>query len=428
MPVLTQQKEMVRLCVGCGICLGLCTTHAIKLKATKGVLTVNFDYSRCTNCGMCIKACPAIFNLYREDSKIADVLGKIDKIFFGYSTDHNVRYHGASGGVVTALTCYMLRRRLVDKVLVVKMTKFTTDALLTGSEHDVMSAQGSIYFKTFSLRLLPELLYDARKGKRICIVGLPCQISALKRVMRGFESKLYFIGLVCNHVNEIWYLEYVVKKYLPRNARPISIGSRKNGWPGRIKMVFSLNKGLEELSIPSGEFFLLDVSSPLGCILCADHLAATADIVAGDAWHPKFIGKNSSGVSIIMIRTIKGLELVQDAIRDRVLYAGETGLRDLLVTQGDHVVEGTRYAPLRKKLLKRNIIVLLELRNLDELMVALLYIVKDLVSRFKILRRFLGTCLAEKSLLVIVIFLNKQKRRLSLLLLKHNSVSVTSRR
>jgi hypothetical protein len=176
-----------------------------------------------------------------------------------------------------------------------------------------------------------------------------------------------------------------------------------------------------------GALPLSGISSPLGCTLCADHLATSADIVVGDAWHPKFIGENTLGVSITMIRTIKGHELVRDAIRDKVLYADETRLLNLLIIEGNHVIEGIRYAPLRKKLFERNIRVLLELRDLDEFIVTLLYIVKDLVSRFEMLRRFMGTCLAEKSLLVIVIFLNNQKRRLNLLLLKHNNVKFTSR-
>lgn len=413
MSLINQHREMARLCVGCGICLGLCPTGAIKLKATKGMLTMNFDYSHCTKCGMCNKACPALFNLHRKDLKVADALGRIDKFYFGHSTDHDIRYHGASGGVVTALTLYMLKRRHVDKILVVRMTKFTAGALLTDSGYDLRSAQGSIYFKTFSLRILQEIIQHLRKGERVSLVGLPCQISALKRLLRNFEDKIYFIGLICNHVNELWYLEYIVQKYLPKNASPIAIGPRKDGWPGEIKMFFRMNKTLE-LSIPHSKFWGVlpssNISSPLGCMLCEDHLASMADITAGDAWHPKFMKKSSPGVSVMIVRTAKGLKLLEAAVRDGVLYVEEAGLRDLLVTKGHHVIEGTRYAPVRKKLLQHRIIVLRELRDLDRFIVTVLFIMKQLVSRFKILRRFLGTSLAEYSLIIVVDLLDYCKR------------------
>lgn len=249
MDILTQHEYMTRLCVGCGACLGLCPTNAISLK-TNNVLTVNFDYSRCIKCNLCVKACPALSNFYGEKPMIPDVLGKIEKVFFGYSTDYNIRYHAASGGVTTSLVLYMLKQKIVDKVLVTKMDGFTATPILTDNENDVISAQGSIYFKTFSLRILKKLLSNLKKGKRICIVGLPCQISALTKVLRGFEDKLYFVGLICGHVNENWYLRYIIRKYLPKNTESIAIGSRKDGWLGEIRIFFNLNDNLKEIAVP----------------------------------------------------------------------------------------------------------------------------------------------------------------------------------
>jgi len=305
--LITQHQSMSKLCVGCGICLGLCPSNAINLKVTRSVLTVNFDYSRCIKCNLCVKACPALSNFYRKNPTIADALGKIEKVFFGYSTNDNIRYHAASGGVITSLVLYMLTQKIVDKVLVTKMEGFTATPILTDNENDVISAQGSIYFKTFSLRILKKLLYNLKKGKRICIVGLPCQISALKKVLESFENKLYFIGLTCSHVNEIWYLHHIIRKYLPKNAKPIAIGPRKDGWPGETKIFFKSHNNFRELTVPQSKFWgilpSLNISSPLGCLLCTDHLASAVDIVAGDASHPKFTKKGSSGVSIIIART-----------------------------------------------------------------------------------------------------------------------------
>jgi len=419
MNVLTQHKNMIRLCVGCGMCLGICPTNAINLKNTEGMVTVNFDYSRCTTCDLCVKSCPALYNLSREKPTIKDILGRIEKVFFGYSTDDNIRYHAASGGVVTSLALYMLKQKIADKVLVTKMDGFTATPILTDSENNVVSAQGSIYFKTFSLRILKKLLSNLKKGKRICIVGLPCQISTLKKVLRDFEDKLYFISLICNHVNEFWYLQHVMEKYLPKNAEPVAIEPRKDGWPGETKIFFKLNNNFKVLTVPLSKFWgvlpSLNISSPLGCLLCADHLGSDADIVAGDAWHHKFVGKDLFGVSILVARTSKGHKLIEKAIKNRVLYAEEIGLRELLVTQGNHVIEAARYVPLRRKLLQHPITALCEMTELDKLAVILLTLVNRLASRFEVLRRFLGTLLAEKLLRITSLILAHTKALASLL-------------
>jgi len=414
MTVPTQHKDMTRLCVGCGICLGICPVNAINFKTNKGVVTVTFDYSRCTHCATCTKACPALFNLYKKGSKFLDALGRIEKVFFGYSTDDDIRYHAASGGVVTSLVLYMLKRKIVDEVLVVRMEGFTANALLTGNKDDVISAQGSIYFKTFSLRLLPKLLYHLRKGKRVCIVGLPCQISALKKVAKGFEDKLYFIGLICNHVNELWYMEHMLERYLPKDARPLAISSRKDGWPGGVKILFKLkNKNPQEVIVSLSQYWgllpWLNISAPLGCLICSDHLASTADIVAGDAWHPKFMGKNSLGVSILVVRTARGLELAKSAIKDGILYAEEARLQDLQIAQGHDIIEGSQYAPFKQKLLQHRIAAIRELKEIDKSIIALLAIMNRYMLRYKAIRRLLSTSSAEKLLNITLWFLSRHE-------------------
>ena len=414
MDLTTQHKRMVDLCVGCGLCLGICPTNAINVK-TNNALTVNFDYSRCIKCNLCVKTCPALSNFYKEKPTITDVLGKIEKVFFGYSIDDNIRYHAASGGIITSLALYMLKQKVVDKVLVTRVNGFTAVPILTDNENDVISAQGSIYFKTFSLRILKKLLSNLRKGKRICVVGLPCQISAIKKVLRDFADKLYFISLICSHVNEIWYLQHIIEKYLPKNAKPITIGPRKDGWPGENKIFFKSNDKLEECVIPQSKFwgFLpsLNISSPLGCLLCTDHLGSKADIVAGDAWHPKFTGKNHLGVSIMIARTPKGLRLIKAAIKDEVLYAEEANLRDLLIAQGFHLIEGNQYAPLRQKLLQHRITILRELNEIDKTIVLLLTTITMYLLKFKTIRQLLSTSSAEKPLRYISWFLSRQKYR-----------------
>jgi coenzyme F420 hydrogenase subunit beta len=413
--MIRQHKEMSSLCFGCGICLGICPVNAINLKNSKGVTTVNFDYSRCTHCMKCNVVCPALFQLGEKSSNFLNTLGRIEKTYFGYSTDPDIRYHAASGGVITALSLYMLKHKIVDKVLVTRMKGIATDSLLTNNKVDIISAQGSIYFKPFSLRILPELIRQLRERKRICVIGLPCQISALKNVLREFEDNLYFISLICNHTNELWYLEHLLAIYLPKNAKPLMIGSRKNGWPGGIKAVFTVgNKNPQELIIPydTGVWGLLpslNISAPLGCLTCTDHLATAADVVAGDAWHPKFIEKKSPGVSIIVVRTNKGLQIVDSAIKDGNICSETAKLKDLIMAQWQLIIEGSQYGVFRKKLIQHKIWTIGELKELDKTIIALLTVINYFASKTKVVRKLLGTSLAKKSLTIALWQLSERK-------------------
>jgi len=402
--VSSEQRKMIGFCVGCGFCLGVCPTNAIQIKCVNGILTVDFDHSRCVNCAKCVQLCPPLSNLQTIKSNSRNTLERIKKVFFSYSTNNDVRYHGASGGVVTSLLLYMLERKIVNKVLVVRMKGFRVEPLLTDNKDDIISAQGSIYFKTFSLRLLPEIIHEINKGNKLGIVGLPCQIATLKKVLKNSESKVYLIGLICNHTNEYWYIEHIIQKYLPQNTKPLAITPRKNGWPGTIKMVFkSKNQNPQEVKIAHNTQFWsllpsLNLSAPLGCLICADHLASTADIVTGDAWHPKFIGKDSQGISIIIARTNKGLELIEQAIKNKALYAEAAHPKDLIIAQNHNIIEETQYAPFKQNLLQHRLVTI---KEIDKTIIALLLII-NLLLKHRSIRQILRTSTAEKFLSVIL--------------------------
>lgn len=401
-------KIMSKLCVGCGLCLSVCPVNAIRIKSKDGIATVAFNYTQCVNCGKCAKICPPFFNLHTENMMPLNDLGKIIKVFFGYSTNVFIRYYGASGGVVTSLLIHALETEIVDEIFVVGIKGFAPYVMLTNNKNEIISAQGSIYFKTFSLAFLSVLLTHIKHGKRIAVVCLPCQALTLQRLLKKYREKLFLISLICNHVNEPWYLRYVLYKYLPKNAKPLAISSRKEGWPGGIKVSFKASNGcVDELTIPYitgfwGIIPSLNISAPLGCLICSDHLACAADIVIGDAWHPKYVGKNVLGVSIIIIRTEKGADVVLSAIRNGAIYCEEAELQDIYITQGHNVLEERCFAPFKKKLFQHRASAAYEFKEIDKILIALLIAVNYLISKYVRMRKLLQNRLVEKILKTIL--------------------------
>lgn len=348
--------HMQDLCVGCGACIALCPYSAISIELYKGVARPRFNLKHCRFCGLCVKVCPVLLHLNEDKYSVEHVIGKIYSVFFACSTDIDLRYYGASGGVVTSLLQFMLKQRIVDAVLVIKMGNFIPRPLLTGHIEEVLAAQGSVYFKTFSLIILRKIIGLLKAGKRLCIVALPCQVYTLKRILKNYSDKLYFIALICYSTNEPWYLQHFISAYTPRNCTPIAVSPRNRGWPGTIRILIKDTK-VNEISVPQTRFWrglaLLRLSAPLGCLLCSLHLAPDADIVVGDAWHPKYMGKDPIGHSIVIVRSLKGLKVINDAINCKVIEIDKATFYDMTLTCMHHIIEGAYYANVRRNFISK---------------------------------------------------------------------------
>lgn len=409
MSVQKQQKNMAQFCVGCGLCLGICPTNAISLTRVDGAKTITIDPSECTNCGKCIKNCVALSNLYTKSSTDLYDKGTINEVFFGHSNDENILRNAASGGVITSLLLFMLKKKIVDQVLIVKTDGLDVSSFLTRDADDVLSAQGSIYFKTFSLRVFPKIIQQLKKGNKICIVGLPCQIHSLKNVLNEFRENVYFISPICSHVNEQWYMDYVFENCLPKGAKPLSVSARQKGRSGGIRVRFSLNnqQNVQESSISYGAQFWgllpsLGISAPLGCLTCPNHFAPDADIVTGDAWNSKFDGKQTESFSIMFGRTTKGYELLNSAINDGVLNVGRAKVQDLLVSQAFNVIEVQHYSRVRKKLLHHNLSALWEMKAIDNAIIGTLVTINRFARKYKTLQRLFTNSIVKKILGIIL--------------------------
>jgi len=313
-------KTMKRLCVGCGACIGICPKEAISSTEIKGYASINIDVSKCAQCGLCVKICPINSHLNtpeppkKENSNI--------KIFTGHATDTETRYHGASGGIVTALLTYLLEIGEVDGVLAAKIHGKEVIPQLVTNVKNLKDTQGSIYFPTFSLKLMRKL---RNIEGSYAVVGLPCQIDALKKLTEiGFlpqDRIKYFLGLKCYHVNAPWYLTYMIKKMLKISVDDVyQVSARRYGWPGRV--LVKTRKGNNVIphfyNRKTGiglwnPLALLHLTAQLGCLLCTNHENINADITFGDAWIPKIVEKDKIGSSLIITRTERGTELIKKA-------------------------------------------------------------------------------------------------------------------
>ena len=111
-----RNKETIRgivnneLCTGCGTCIAMCPNESLKLTINekKGIYVPKINEEKCNKCGICYQVCPGHSVGFKElklevfEKEPKDILiGHYLNCYIGHSTDYDIRYNSASGGLVS---------------------------------------------------------------------------------------------------------------------------------------------------------------------------------------------------------------------------------------------------------------------------------------------------------------------------------------
>jgi coenzyme F420 hydrogenase subunit beta len=289
-----------------------------------GFYTPFIREEKCTNCGICKEVCPGINPGMRSSRKELDatfhdsLLGGYTNIYVGHANNPKIRQSASSGGVATALLCYMLKEGLIDGATVVTMGKnsLRAHAMFATSEREICEAAGSKYTPITMDEVLRKVVEEKR---RFAFVGLPCHIEALRKSEKIFKElkdlvKLR-IGLYCNNTPSVLATKYVLWNYNIPIDEVSKIRYRGNGWPGYL---FVNVEGGKTVKIP----FTVYWESGFGqyfckkrCIVCCDHSAELADISLADPWSLKSRYVKKNGESIVVTRSVIGDKILKNAFQ-----------------------------------------------------------------------------------------------------------------
>lgn len=268
-----------------------------------------------------------------EPGVIRDSVGTVRRAYQTYAIDPEVRKNSASGGTVTAMLAALLEEGAVDGAVVcsapVLEGRVRARFSIARSRQDILSSQGSHYVKTHFLKEVPALIRAF--GKRVAVVGLPCDLSALTRLMRVDpvlqNSVVFRIGLICGH-NSTEELVDEVTGCLEKKAgsRLKSFRFRKGLWRGFLEAGFEDGRVQKK---PAGFFddyqnlyFFCDRK----CRACVDHYAFDCDLSAGDFWLYRLKNEPVKYTGILA-RTETG-ESALKRYRDRgIIHAEEVPLK-----------------------------------------------------------------------------------------------------
>jgi coenzyme F420 hydrogenase subunit beta len=304
------------LCHGCGTCAGICPNSALKMEVVEGLWVPKILFDKCTSCGICGKVCPGYevnfesLNVKAFGKQPSDrSTGECLNCHASHSTDENLRYNSASGGLASQILIYALEKGVIDGALVTRMNEanpLESEAFIARSREEIVAASKSKYCPVAANYALKEIIHE--KGN-FAVVGLPCHIHGIRKAEQLYpelkKKIILHLGLMCSHMVSFKGTEFMVGKLNMDKNRVQEITYRGKGWPGAM----TVRSAEWAVSIPLvGSWrsywpvFSSFLFTPVRCTMCPDQLAELADISLGDAWLPEFRG-DKIGKSLLITRT-----------------------------------------------------------------------------------------------------------------------------
>ena len=293
------------LCSGCGACVAVCPAEALFFAAGKGEKSP-VSTGTCKEdqfevpCGVCYEVCP------RASGEVREMFGEFSAALAGRAGFEVPRRQ--SGGAVTAILAAALDEGLIDAVVTVTEDRFTLEprsAIITSSETLIHEA-GSRYSWWVPLLASLKEAVVRRKLRRIAVVGVPCAVQAVRRMMNSDHqlarpygrSIRLLVGLFCT------------ESFDYRTLVGTILGEKHGVEPWQVKRLNVAGKlevtveGRDAIAIPLKE---LEAAVRPGCRTCTDFSAVDADISAGAVGAPK-------GFTTLLVRTPVGKSFVDRAV------------------------------------------------------------------------------------------------------------------
>lgn len=331
-----------KLCLGCGVCQDICPRNCIHIEHGRtNVPVVGGD--ACIECGKCLKVCAGIGinvderakKLYADEGTCESVyLGRYVTCFKGYSTNHDLRFHSASGGCLSQFLIWLLERGLIDGAVVTKFREdspMTPQPFIARSRAEILSAKSSKYCVVSMDGILTEI---KQTPGRYVVVGLPCHIHAIRKIMdvdkQIHERIVGCFAIYCSGNKTMDSQRYLLYRYGVDGNKLKDFAYRDDGCLG--SMHFRDEKG-ENLVKPIYymDYYLgmRSFFSISRCGQCNDFFGELADIAFGDLNRGKETD-DPIGVNSLIARSQYWSRLLRQCHEDGFLWIEEVNASTMI--------------------------------------------------------------------------------------------------
>lgn len=330
------------LCTGCGACAAISGAVSMAISQDGFARPVwnepdweGTAHERATF----MAACPGV-SLTRPpvsspDGRVHPVFGPYREALVGWAADPDIRWRGSSGGVLTALSEWMLRTGESSRVVAARMSTQDprrTETAILERPADTALVAGSRY--------APVGVgegYDGRAGT--AFVGKPCEVSAARRLpspASAASPRPLLLSFFCAGVPSQKATDYLAAQLLPDGDEAVDVQYRGRGWPGEFTVRGASGAEARASYEESWGAHLGRHVQPR-CAICPDGTGADADVAVGDYWqadahgYPEF--SDRPGRSVIITRTQRGADLVRRAGEAGVLVVEPVDLDAVAAVQ-----------------------------------------------------------------------------------------------
>lgn len=334
------------LCLGCGVCEDICPKHAIKICLEDFEYRPKVDEDICIGekCSRCLKVCPGLGtdlhalgqNLYFKSNINEDrYVGYYRSLHTGYSMDGDIRFHSASGGIVTSFLVFLLEKKYIQGAVVTAFGEdhITPVSYIAKKREELIAARSSKYCPV-SLKGIGNTISQS-EGKYV-IIGLPCHIQGFRKravIDKRFRDRVIgYFSLYCSSSRTFGARDYLLKKYNFKKEDISYFAFRDNGCLGNLTIKTYSNS---EKETPYCQYYgrmLRSFFKPHRCLTCIDHYGALADICFGDI-HIKPYSEDKIGISSWITRSEYWEALFKQAVSDGYIYMEDIDVKVLNESQ-----------------------------------------------------------------------------------------------
>lgn len=259
-------------------------------------------------------------------------MGPIIQVWSAWASDPQIRHAGSSGGTLTALATWLSDTGEASRIVGARAARDdprrTVSVTITTRENALASA-GSRYAPASNCAV-------AGAPGQGAFIGKPCEVSALRADTAATGSPLllsfYCAGTPSQHATNA-----LAERLGVGPDEPIrDLWYRGRGWPGS----FTVER-------PDGTTVATSYEQSWGehlgravqwrCKICPDGVGESSDITAADLWQADERGfpdfTEGAGVSALIARTERGLDVITRAIAAGILVATPIQINDLAAVQ-----------------------------------------------------------------------------------------------
>jgi len=316
-------------CSGCGLCVGICPTQAIRMDWNElGMMVPIRGPGICTACNRCLAVCPFADGLVKglvnpgEDELAEGCYGDVCKhhdshlgfyqeCLVGHASEY--RMLASSGGMGTWLSASLLKNDIVDRVISVHRGNDCGaffEYTISSTVDEVLACAQSRYYPVHVADVVRRV---REEPARYAIVGLPCVLKAIRLAQR-LDAKLrdrivFCVGLFCSGAKTAFFLEYLIGrsglqidetinpdfrvKLVNRRASDTSVRLERRGCPADVRITRMSDMG---------DLWGTRLFVPEACDYCDDVAAELGDVSLGDAWLPRYVS-DWRGTNLVIVRS-----------------------------------------------------------------------------------------------------------------------------